>query len=100
MGNSINATCYMVKNGDDFEYHTDSTFKSTTVKFKLGVEAEQETLDGRKVMTTYTLDGNVLTQVEKGEKKSLIVRKFSDTEMIADCEYGDVKCKRVYKVVS
>lgn len=100
MGNSINATCYLVKNGDEFEYHTDSTFKSTVVKFKLGVEAEQETLDGRKVLTTYTLDGNTLKQTEKGDKKSELVRVFSDTEMVATCVYGDVTCKRVYKVVS
>lgn len=90
----------MEKNGDEYSYHTVSTFKTTVVKFKLGVEAEQETLDGRKVPTIYTLDGNVLTQVEKGEKKSIVIRTFSDTEVVCDCTYGDVVCKRWYKVVS
>lgn len=101
MGNSINATCYVVKNGDDYEYHTESTFKSTIVKFKNGVEAEQETLDGRKVLTTYTwVDENTLKQSEKGEKLSELVRVFSPEQFVATCVYGDVKCVRTYKVIS
>ncbi|CRK98112.1 CLUMA_CG011480, isoform A [Clunio marinus] len=95
MGNTINATCFLEKNGDEFSYHTVSTFKTTVVKFKLGVESEQETLDGRKVMTTYTLDGNTLTQVEKGEKKSVITRVFSETEMVATCIYEMDEAKKI-----
>lgn len=70
------------------------------MKFKLGVETEQETLDGRKVLTTFTLDGNTLTQTEKTEKKSVLTRVFSETEMNVTCVYGDVTCNRLYKVVS
>lgn len=90
----------MIQNGDEFSYHTESTFKTTIVKFKLGVESNQETLDGRTVLTTFTMDGNTLTQVEKGDKKSEIIRVFTDTEMIAHCTYGNVKCKRVYKAIN
>jgi fatty acid-binding protein 3, muscle and heart len=100
MGNSINPVVYMTKDGDEYEFHTESTFKTTVIKFKLGVPSMQETLDGRKVNTTYTLDGNVLTQVEEGDKKSVITRTFSETEMVSDCIYGDVPCKRFYKIVS
>lgn len=46
------------------------------------------------------MDGNTLTQVEKGDKKSEIIRVFTDTEMIAHCTYGNVKCKRVYKAIN
>lgn len=99
MGNSVSPTVHLEKNGDDFSFHTVSTFKTTIVKFKLGVESEQETLDGRKVGTTFTLDGNVLTQVEKGDKKSVVVRTFGETELVVDCTYGDVSCKRWYKAV-
>lgn len=101
MGNSINATCYVTKEGDEYTYHTESTFKSTQVKFKDGVEAMQETIDGRKVLTTYTwVDENTLKQTEKGEKLSELVRVFSEDQFLATCVYGDVKCTRVYKVVS
>lgn len=100
MGNSVTPTVHLEKNGDDFSFHTVSTFKTTVVNFKLGVESEQETLDGRKVGTTFTLDGNVLTQVEKGDKKSVVIRTFGENELVVDCTYGDVTCKRWYKVVS
>ena len=99
MGNSISPTIHLEKNGDEYSFHNVSTFKTTVVTFKLGVESEQETLDGRKVGTIFTLDGNVLTQVEKGDKKSIVIRTFSDTEVYCDCTYGDVTCKRWYNVV-
>lgn len=98
MGNSITPTVHLEKNGDEYSFHTVSTFKTTVVNFKLGVESEQETLDGRKVGTTFTMDGNVLTQVEKGDKKSIVIRNFGETELVVDCTYGDVSCKRWYKL--
>lgn len=99
VGMSTTPTCYLVKNGDEYAYHTDSTFKNSVIKFKPGVEFENETLDGRKVMTTITIDGNKMTQIEKAEKKSEIIREFSDTELVATCVYGDVTSKRWYKAI-
>ncbi|KAG5680733.1 hypothetical protein PVAND_010223 [Polypedilum vanderplanki] len=99
MGMSVHPTVYLVKDGDEYSFHTDSTFKNTVMKFKLGEEFENETLDGRKVQTVITLDGNTMTQVEKGEKKSVIVREFSDSEVVVTCEYDGVVSKRWYKVV-
>jgi hypothetical protein len=40
-----------------------------------------------------------MTQVEKGEKKSTIVREFTDAELIATCDYDGVVSKRWYKTV-
>lgn len=100
MGMTVNPTCYLVKNGDDYSFHTDSTFKNSVIKFKLGEEFENETLDGRKVMTVITLDGDKLTQIEKGEKKSEIIREFSDTELVVTCTFDEVVSKRWYKVVA
>lgn len=100
MGNSITATCHMEKNGDEYSYHTTSTFKSTVIKFKLGEEFDEETLDGRKVKSICTLDGNTLTQVQKTEKTSIITRVFSETELNCTCVYGDVTCTRKYKVIT
>jgi len=100
MGMTVNPTCYLVKNGDDYSFHTDSTFKNSVIKFKLGEEFENETLDGRKVMTVITLDGDKLTQIEKGEKKSEIIREFSDTELVVTCTFDEVVSKRWYKLVA
>lgn len=100
MGNSISATCFLEKNGDEYSYHTVSTFKTTVMKFKLGEEFDEETLDGRKVKSVCTLDGNTLTQIQKTDKTSIITRVFSETEMNATCIYGDVTCKRCYKIIS
>lgn len=99
MGMQVSPTCHLEKDGDEYSFHTVSTFKSSVMKFKLGEEFENETLDGRKVMTLITLDGNTMTQIEKGEKKSEIVREFSDTELVVTCVYDNVESKRWYKVV-
>lgn len=99
VGNSTHPTCYMEQHGDEFHYHSDSTFKNFCITFKLGEEKAQETADGRTVLTTFTLDGNTLTQVEKCKKNSVLVRVFSETEMISTSTYGDVTTTRVYKAV-
>lgn len=100
MGNSVSPTVYLEKNGDEFSFHTVSTFKSTVIKFKLGEEFDEETLDGRKVKSVCTLNGNTLSQVQKTDKTSTIERVFSETEVVVTCVYGDISCKRWYKVVS
>ncbi|KAJ6641298.1 Fatty acid-binding protein, muscle [Pseudolycoriella hygida] len=99
VGNTIHPIIFLEQDGDEFTYYSQSTFKNFETKFKLGEEKEQETADGRKVLTTYTFDGNTLTQVEKCKKNSVIVRVFSDTEMVATSTYGDVTSKRVYKAI-
>ena len=100
MGNSISPTVDLVKNGDEFTFNTVSTFKTTAIKFKLGEEFEEETLDGRKVKSVITMDGNKLVQEQKGDKPGTIIREFSDSELLVTCTIGDVTCKRWYKVVA
>lgn len=41
MGNTVSPTIHLEKNGDEFSYHTVSTFKSTVIKFKLGEEFDE-----------------------------------------------------------
>lgn len=87
MGNSVSPTVELVKDGDDYSFNTTSTFKNTTIKFKLGEEFDEETLDGRKVKSTMTLDGNTLTQDQKGDKAHKIVREFTDSDLTAVSQY-------------
>lgn len=83
MGNSVSPTVELVKDGDEYSFNTTSTFKSTTIKFKLGEEFDEETLDGRKVKSTMTLEGNKLIQDQKGDKAHQIIREFTDTDLTA-----------------
>jgi len=121
MGNSLSPTVEVTLEGDTYTLTTTSTFKTSAISFKLGDEFDEETLDGRKVKSIITLDGNKLTQEQKGDKPTTIVREFNDDELITVrtiyCLYhhnplltyplpnpqtltiGAVKCVRVYKAV-
>lgn len=81
MGNSVSPSVELKKEGDVYTFTTSSTFKTSTISFKLGEEFDEETLDGRKVKSVCSLEGNTLTQEQKGDKPSTIVREFTDTEL-------------------
>lgn len=82
MGNSVTPTVELKKDGDMYTFTTTSTFKTSSITFKLGEEFDEETLDGRKVKSICTMDGNKLVQEQKGDKPSTIVREFTDSELI------------------
>lgn len=51
IGNNTYPVVELLKNEDDsFTLNTLSTFKNTSIKFKLGEEFDEETVDGRKVI--------------------------------------------------
>ncbi|XP_034113404.1 fatty acid-binding protein [Drosophila nasuta] len=97
MGNSVSPTVEVTQDGDTYTLTTTSTFKTSAISFKLGEEFDEETLDGRKVKSVITLDGNKLTQEQKGDKPSTIVREFTDSELITTLTIGAIKSVRVYK---
>lgn len=98
LGNSINPTVELSKDGDEYTLATTSTFKNTIIKFKLGEEFDEETVDGRKVKSVCTMAGdNKLVHEQKGDKPTTIVREFTATDLIATMTAGDVKCVRTYK---
>ena len=49
VGNNTTANEEWIIEGDDITVKFTSTFKNKTLKFKLGVEIDEETLDGRNV---------------------------------------------------
>lgn len=83
VGSSVSPVVELTENNGLYTLKTTSPFKNTEIKFKLGEEFEEETVDGRKVKSVCTLDGNKLIQVQKGEKQTTIEREFSSTEMKA-----------------
>ncbi|XP_054746566.1 probable fatty acid-binding protein [Anastrepha obliqua] len=97
--NSVSPTVELKKDGDNYSFTTTSTFKTTTVNFKLGEEFDEETLDGHKVKSVFTLDGTKLVQEQKGDKPSTIIREFTNSELVTTLTLNDVKSVRVYKAV-
>ncbi|KAL7031146.1 hypothetical protein ACKWTF_006908 [Chironomus riparius] len=98
VANTLHPVCSLQKNGDEYSFHTVSIFKTTVINFKPGEEFEYETIDGRKVMSVITIEGNTMTQIEKGEKETKIIREFSDTELVTTLKVNDIVAKRWYKV--
>lgn len=100
MGNSLSPTVELIKDGDEYTFNTTSTFKNTTIKFKVGEEFDEDTVDGRKVKSVCTFEGeDKLIHEQKGEKPTTIVREFTADTMNAIMTIGDVVCKRLYKAV-
>lgn len=84
---------------DEYVLTSNSTPKNLTVKFRPGVECDQEITDGRKVKATITVDGNTL-QVQKNADgfQTIIDRIFSDYEIKMVCNLGEVTASRIYKL--
>lgn len=99
MASSASPTVFLTKTDDTYTFTTQSSVKTSAINFKLNEEFVEETMDGRKVNTVMTLDGNTLTQTQKGDKASVIVREFTDTECVVTMTLGNVTCVRKYASV-
>jgi len=98
MGNTVSPVVELKKEGDVYTLTSSSTFKTTVISFEPGKGFDEETADGRKVKTTMTIDGNKLTQVQKGvDRTTTIVREFTADEMKAVMHVDDIVCTRIYK---
>lgn len=83
MGNAVSPVVELNKDGEEYVLTSNSTFKNMTTKFKPGVEFDTETPDGRKVKSTFNVDGNALREVQKGADGKLITidRTFTPDEI-------------------
>jgi hypothetical protein len=68
--------------GDNWTIVT-TGLRDTTAKFKLGVEQDDETTDGRKVKTIYTLESpSKMVQKEKWDgKEATLIREVTGDEL-------------------
>uniref|UniRef100_A0AC34FA56 Cytosolic fatty-acid binding proteins domain-containing protein n=1 Tax=Panagrolaimus sp. ES5 TaxID=591445 RepID=A0AC34FA56_9BILA len=86
--------------GDHWAIKSLSAIKNVTVEFDLGKEFEETTADGRKCMSTFTLEGGKLHQIQKATKKderdSTFNRYIEGGKLIIEMEANGVKAKRVY----
>ena len=97
--NAVTPTVELRKDGDEYVLVTSSTFKTTEMKFKPGVEFDEERADGAKVKSTCQFEGNTLKQVQKATDglEVTYVREFGPEELKAVMTVKDVTCTRVYK---
>jgi len=100
LANSTSPTLEITRNGDEFVFKTVSTVKTSTMTFTLGQEFEEERLDGKKVKSVITVEGNKLIQTQKdGAKEVIYVREFSGDTLTATSTANNVTSVRVYKRV-
>ncbi|KAJ6634732.1 putative fatty acid-binding protein, partial [Pseudolycoriella hygida] len=99
VGNTVYPTVDLVKNGDEYSFTTSSTFKTTVIKFKEGEEFDEETLDGRKIRSVITFDGDKMIHDQKGDKGHIIYRVFTETDLTVTMELDGIKVTRYYKAV-
>merc|ERR1739838_1128847 len=73
--------------GEEICFKTSTMLKTMELKFKLGVEFDEKSPDGRDVKAIVTQEGDkfisVQTAKKEGEKSTEIIREFKGDEMIA-----------------
>jgi len=62
----------------------------------LNEEFDEETIDGRHVKTTITVDGNKLIQKQTGTVDTEIIREFSEDQLVATMKVKSIVCTRKY----
>lgn len=90
LGSTTKPNVKFSKNGDEWTFTTTSTLKTHTIKFKLNEQFDEETLDGRKVKTIMSLDGNKLVQTQRDKDNNItcvITREITDN--------GELKTVRI-----
>ncbi|CAG2106884.1 unnamed protein product [Medioppia subpectinata] len=84
MANSSSPTLEITREGNDFTFKSVSAIKTSVTKFTLGVEFEEERLDGKKVKSTFTQEGNKLIQKQlDGAKEVTYIREFDGDSLKA-----------------
>jgi len=86
LGSSAKPTLVVEVDGNTWTIKSETTFKTTKVTFQLGVEFQETTADDRKMNTTFTLEGNKLTQDQKGTIPSTITREVNGSKMTVTCK--------------
>ncbi|CAG9772728.1 unnamed protein product [Ceutorhynchus assimilis] len=100
VGGAVSPVVDLQKEGEEYVLSSNSTFKNVVLRFKPGVEFDQDTPDGRKVKSTITVEGNTLKEVQKAGdgKVTTIDRTWTDDEIKMVMSVGDVTATRTYKL--
>lgn len=95
LAKTIPSTTQLVKLGDhEYSFNIIIPFKIHQQKFVPDEESENETVDGRKIINIFTIDGNILTERQiEPNREVKIVREYFDDEMLGESFVGDVRSK-------
>ncbi|XP_058503953.1 fatty acid binding protein 4b [Solea solea] len=76
---------------------SESTFKTTELKFKINEEFDETTADGRQTKTTITFENGKLVQKQTWDgKMTTLEREVQDGKLTAKCIMEDVVALRTY----
>ncbi|XP_004577149.2 fatty acid-binding protein, heart-like [Ochotona princeps] len=85
------------KKGDAIVLKTQSIFKNTDIRFKLGVEFDETTANDRMVKSIVTLDGDKLVHVQKWDgQETTLVRELSDGKLFLTLTHCSAVSTRTY----
>ncbi|KAF7254310.1 Fatty acid-binding protein, brain [Varanus komodoensis] len=98
VGNVTKPTVIISQEGEIYVIRTQSTFKNTEIKFKLGEEFDETTADDRNCRSVVTMDGDKLVHVQKWDgKETSFVREIKDGKMVMTLTFGDIVAVRQYE---
>ncbi|VDM00488.1 unnamed protein product [Schistocephalus solidus] len=95
-GNAMKPTLTISKTGDKYTMKTTSTFKTCEFTFTLGEPFQEVTPDGRTVESTITMDGNVMNQVQVGDKTTYITRTLDGDTLKTTVKVDELISQRNY----
>lgn len=85
---------------NEYSLNTFIPLKTQQQKFVPGQESETSTLDGRNIKNIFTIEGNKLIERQiQPEREVIIVRAFSEKEILCESSIGNIKCKSRSEVV-
>ncbi|KAJ8273022.1 hypothetical protein GJAV_G00096510 [Gymnothorax javanicus] len=98
MGNKTKPTLIICQDGDEVQIKTESHFKTTNLKFKLGEEFDETTADGRKVKSVVTVEDGKLVHSQKWDgKETTLVREVEGDKLTLILTFGTVVSHRHYE---
>ncbi|XP_065147126.1 fatty acid-binding protein, heart [Paramisgurnus dabryanus] len=97
VGSMTKPTLVISQEGDVVTLKTVSTFKTTEINFKLGVEFDETTADDRKCKSVVTLDGDKLVHIQRWDgKETSLVRKVEGNNLTLTLTLGEIVSTRNY----
>jgi hypothetical protein len=101
MGNTLKPDFIVSKDDDGvWKMLTSSTFKSTEVSFKEGVEFDETTADDRAVKATITFDGEKMIHAQTdpaNAANNTVIERFVDGGKLSTVvKCGDLVATRIY----
>lgn len=92
-------TIELKRDDEIYTLTTTTTIKTINSSFKLGETMDEVALDGRRVQSTYSMEGDTLSVEQRGDYFSTVVYTFSDYQLDCVLSSPNVKCTQIYDVV-